>query len=58
MLIYDPPLGFFFTPIVLILFNTIKIQRTMAIHSFWHISSYLKYKSNTAELTQNKIKLT
>lgn len=30
----------------------------MAIHSFWRITSYLKYKSNTAELTQNKIKLT
>lgn len=30
----------------------------MAIHSFWHITSYLKYKSNTAELMQKKIKLT
>lgn len=57
MLIYDSPLGFF-APIVLILCSTIKIQRTMTIHSFRHITSYLKYKSNTTELTQNKIKLT
>lgn len=30
----------------------------MTICSFRHITSYLKYKSNTTELTQNKIKLT
>lgn len=57
-LIYDSPLRFFFAPIVLILFSTIKTQRTMSIHSFRHITNYLKYKSNTTELTQNKIKLT
>lgn len=30
----------------------------MTIHSFRHITNYLKYKANTTELTQNKIKLT
>jgi len=57
MLIYDSPLGFF-ASIVLILFSTIKIQKTMTIHSFQHVTNYLTYRANTRELREIKIKLT